>query len=183
MGRVKRRLAAELGWTAATGFYRQTATAVVRRLARDRRWRTVLAITPDSDADGAFRWPATVPRMAQGPGDLGAKMARALASRPPGPVVLVGTDIPALSARHIDQAFRSLAGHDAVFGPARDGGYWLVGLHHGRRLPDLFADVRWSTEYALADTINNLAPGQSHALIATLDDIDTPADLAAWRQL
>ncbi|WP_425283593.1 DUF2064 domain-containing protein [Methyloceanibacter stevinii] len=47
---------------------------------------------------------------------------------PPGPVVLVGSDIPRISRAHIAEAFRLLGNADAVFGPAQDGGYWLVGF-------------------------------------------------------
>ena len=61
---------------------------------------------------------------------------------------------------------------DVVFGPARDGGYWLVGMKRRPRFTDPFRGVRWSTELALADTVANLEPGQTHTLLETLEDID-----------
>jgi glycosyltransferase A (GT-A) superfamily protein (DUF2064 family) len=94
--------------------------------------------------------------------------------------VLVGSDIPGLSRDDIAAAFRALGRADAVFGPAEDGGYWLVGL--GPRRPARpFAAVRWSTRYALADTLTNFA-GRRVALLRTLRDVDTAADLAAIRR-
>jgi glycosyltransferase A (GT-A) superfamily protein (DUF2064 family) len=68
-----------------------------------------------------------------------------------------------------------------VFGPAEDGGYWLVGQRRLRALPDLFRGVRWSSPHALADTLANLAPGQTHALVATLTDVDDGGAYARTR--
>lgn len=122
-------------------------------------------------------WPARIPRIPQGQGDVGQRMARLLRSLAPGPVVIVGADIPSVTPRHIASAFEALGGAASVVGPAKDGGYWLVGLRHGGRVPaGLFDNVRWSSADALADTIPTLpAPV---ARIATLRDVDTAADLA-----
>jgi hypothetical protein len=74
------------------------------------------------------------------------------------------------------------AGAPAVFGPARDGGYWLVGFGPRRRPPAPFAGVRWSTGHALADTLRNCRGGpRPPALVRALRDVDTAADLAALR--
>ncbi len=173
-GAVKRRLAASIGAAAALRFHRLALQSLVRRLAPDRRWCTVLCATAAS-----YRWPRGVPRVDQAPGDLGRRMARAIAAMPEGSVVLVGSDIPDIGPAHIAHAFRALAARDVVFGPARDGGYWLIGVRD-RALPArLFAGVRWSTPHALADTIANLPPGCSHALVDTLSDVD---DESAWRR-
>ena len=174
LGRVKRRLAAEIGDMAALRFCRLTTESTIRTLARDPRWRTVLAVTR-----GAFRWPRGVRRIPQAGPDLGARMANAMRSVPGGPVVLVGSDIPCIAPRHVARAFRELAGHDAVFGPAADGGYWLVGVRDRALLRGLFRAVRWSTAHALADTVANLPPGRTYALVDVLQDVD---DAAAWRR-
>jgi glycosyltransferase A (GT-A) superfamily protein (DUF2064 family) len=107
-------------------------------------------------------------------------MRRALAQCPPGPVVLVGSDLPALRPLHIAEAFRLLGRHHVVFGPATDGGFWLVGVRRAPFLPDLFGPVRWSSPYALADTLANLPARISVGFAATLDDVD---DDASWRRL
>ena len=99
----------------------------------------------------------------------------------PGPWSSSAPDIPDLRPHHVEGAFRLLGRHDAVFGPAADGGYWLVGLRRGPCLPGLFTGVRWSSQHALADTLANLAPGRTSALLETLDDIDDGAALRRWR--
>ena len=112
--------------------------------------------------------------------DLGKRMRRALAACPPGPAVLVGTDIPALGPEHIAEAFRLLGKHDLVFGPAADGGFWLVGARRSPRLPPLFGRVRWSSPYALEDALANLPRSVSVDFAARLEDVD---DAAAYRRL
>jgi uncharacterized protein len=168
LGTVKRRLAAEAGQRAALRFHASSLHRVARELARDRRFATILAVTPD----GA-RLRVPVPVVPQGRGDLGARMARALARARR--AVVVGCDIPDLASADVAAAFRALGRADAVFGPARDGGYWLVGL--GPRRPSRpFRAVRWSTRHALADTLANFRHRRV-AFLRTLADVDTAADL------
>jgi rSAM/selenodomain-associated transferase 1 len=170
LGAGKKRLARDIGAVAALRFERLMLARSLRRLGRDRRWTLVLAVTPDRAAN---RWRGQCHVVTQGRGDLGERMRRALAASPPGPAVLVGSDIPALTAAHIAAAFRLLGRHDAVFGPARDGGFWLVGARH--RMPD-FGAVRWSSPHALQDTLANLPKSLSVGFAATLDDVDDGAD-------
>ncbi|KAF0117989.1 MAG: hypothetical protein FD149_939 [Rhodospirillaceae bacterium] len=167
LGTVKTRLAADIGAVAALGFQRTLFAGTLYRVGRDRRWRTVLAITPDRSRP----WPRGWVHFGQGPGDLGQRMARAMRMQPPGPVVIVGCDIPALRRHHIAAAFRALGDHDVVFGPATDGGYWLVGVRRRPRFCDPFRMVRWSSPHALADTVANLA-GKRFVFMETLDDVD-----------
>jgi glycosyltransferase A (GT-A) superfamily protein (DUF2064 family) len=170
LGAGKKRLARDIGAGAAVGFERLMLAQSLRRFGRDRRWDLRLAVTPDG---AARRWPGA---MVQGRGDLGMRMRRALAACPPGPKLLVGSDIPGLTASHIAAAFALLGRHDVVFGPASDGGYWLTGCRY--RLPD-FGQVRWSSPHALADTLANLPKSLSVGFAATLDDVD---DGAAYRR-
>jgi len=180
LGRGKRRLAAEIGALAAWRFYRQALATVLRRLARDPRWVLWLAVTPDRAA-GQRGWPIRTRRVGQGTGDLGRRMKRALGGCPPGPAVLVGSDIPGIRAGHIADAFRSLGRHDVVFGPAGDGGYWLVGVRRTAALPArMFDGVRWSTRHALCDTLASLPPGTKVGAVATLEDVD---DADAYRRV
>lgn len=180
-GRVKTRLARDIGAIAATWWFRHQTRALIRRLARDPRWTTELAVAPDRAA-GARHWPAHVARRPQGPGDLGDRMGRVLRGAPPGPIAIVGGDIPGIRSGHIAAAFRALGRAEAVLGPAPDGGFWLIGLRRGgRAIPaGLFRGVRWSSADALADTAASLAPlTVGHA--ATLADVDTGADLTQLR--
>lgn len=180
-GRVKSRLAAGIGAGPALAVYKRLLARTLRRLGRDRRWTTVLAVTPAREARRPGRWTRGLPVIAQTPGDIGVRMATAMAAVPPGKVVLVGSDIPEIGRGHIAAAFRALDDHDAVFGPADDGGFWLIGLAPSLRDAPLFAGVRWSSEHALADAQASLPLGSRVARVALLSDIDHGADLARWR--
>ena len=180
LGSGKRRLARAIGDVATVRFERMMIALLLRRLAADRRWRLRIAVTPDKARRQAGRWRRGVEVTSQGGGDLGIRMRRALIACPQGPVVLVGGDIPALGARHIAAAFRLLGQHALVFGPAEDGGFWLVGARCGPRLPSLFERVRWSGPFALADTLARLPRRVSVGFVDRLEDVD---DGEAYRRL
>lgn len=174
LGQVKTRLAAGIGDEAALAFYRQTLADVLLRLDGGGPWRTELAVTPDATAGEAHLWPAPVPRVPQGPGDLGARMHRFLAqASASAPVAIVGSDIPDLTARHVARAFEALRHRDLVLGPAADGGYWLIGASVAPPA-EIFAGVRWSTAHARADTLRN-AVALRVALVDELEDVDDQA--------
>jgi rSAM/selenodomain-associated transferase 1 len=175
LGTVKRRLAREIGDRSALRFHHAMLRRLLRSLRSDRRFATVLAITPDH---ARARWPVQVRVVGQGRGDLGARMARALARDHRAAVI--GCDVPGVTADDIAAAFRLLGRADAVFGAAEDGGYWLVGF--GPRRPACpFARVRWSTPHALADTLENFR-GYRVAFLRTLRDVDTAADFTFWKE-
>jgi uncharacterized protein len=176
LGAVKRRLAREIGARAALRFHLATLTRLTRALTADRRYRTVLAITPDH---ATLRLPVRVARIPQGRGHLGARMHRAFRRFPRSRVALIGCDIPDAGPADVRAAFRALGSAQAAFGPAVDGGYWLVALSP-RRPARPFASVRWSSEHALADTLANFV-GMRVAMLRTLHDVDTAADLRRLR--
>jgi rSAM/selenodomain-associated transferase 1 len=171
-GRGKRRLARDIGDLAALRFERLMLARLLRRLGRDGRWHLRLAVAPDYARHRKRLWPREVPITGQGRGDLGERMRRTLAACPPGPALLIGTDIPALGPQHIAEAFRLLGRHDVVFGPAMDGGFWLVGARRSPCLPPLFGKVRWSGPHALEDVLANLPPQVSVGFAARLEDVD-----------
>ncbi len=90
-------------------------------------------MSPDRDASGGYGWPAGLARLPQSPVIL-ASAWRAT----PGPVVIIGADIPEITPDHIGRAFAALGRSDAVFGPAADGGYWLVGLKRRPSIREIF---------------------------------------------
>ena len=181
LGAVKRRLAADIGEIAALRFYRDATDRLLRRLGRDRRWDTILAVTPDRAARGVSFWHPELARIGQGDGDLGARMGRILAAEGAAPVAIVGSDIPDLAPRHVAAAFAALRGADLAFGPAADGGYWLVGRRPGLPTRGLFEKIRWSSPHALADTCANVPPGRRIALLDVLEDVDDGEGYARWR--
>lgn len=114
----------------------------------------------------------------QGEGDLGARMHRALvrnlASHPR--ALLIGTDAPRLCAAMLRAAAQALLTHPAVFAPASDGGYVLVGL--SQAAPALFDGIAWSTSEVMAQTRERLDRlGMTRIELPTLDDVDEPEDL------
>ena len=173
LGKGKRRLAAGIGPVQALRFQRVSLALNLRRLGHDPRWRLWLAATPDRSGP----WPDRLGIVAQGGGDLGERMGRVAKALPPGPVVIIGSDVPRIARRDIAAAFHALGGSDAVFGPSPDGGYWLVGLSRRPRFIDPFGAVRWSCEHTFADTLANLA-GAKVARVRARDDVDDAASLA-----
>ena len=175
-GRVKTRLGRDIGMVAAAWWYRHQVGRLIRNL-RDSRWRIVLAISPDQAAMNVQIWPRDLIRIPQGNGNLGDRLKRLLRSMPQMPVCIIGSDIPAISRDSIWSAFRALGAADAIIGPSTDGGFWLIGLNKTRPVANhIFRGVRWSTEYALEDTMTILS-GLSIAQTARLTDIDKASDL------
>ena len=167
MGRVNTRLAHDIGPTRATQFHRHMVNKTLTTLSRDRRWKTLAAITPDR-----ANIQAPCPIIGQGRGDLGARMEHLLA-RNTGPTIVVGTDIIGLNTDIIGQAFKALGNHDLVFGPATDGGFYLVGCKH-RPPKNLFAGVPWSQANTLARTLSGLVDYKV-AQLAECSDVDNGA--------
>ncbi len=95
--------------------------------------------------------------------------------------MLIGSDIPDARPDVVRAAFRILEERRAVFGPATDGGYWLVGLAHARAAPGLFEGVRWSSEHALTDTLRNVSGPRGYGLAPIRGDVDDEAALLRWR--
>jgi hypothetical protein len=183
-GAVKTRLGASIGMGRAAALFRIMTIRTIAQ-ATSRQWRTVLAVEKRCEKGGWRRlWPKVLARASQGEGDLGARMARIFAAAPKGPALIVGADAPGLRARHLREAFSALRRVDAVFGPAQDGGYWLMGLARrgpmARCAPDLFKGVRWSSRHALEDTIARLPEGLRIARLETLRDVDEADDLQAF---
>lgn len=178
IGVGKTRLAAELGRTEAWRINR-ALQAHTMWVAHDGRWRTLLCVTPDNAVRERFAvWPCGLPRVAQGSGDLGARLARPLARRRR--VAIIGTDCPDLARAHIDTAFAALKRKPFVLGPAHDGGFWLLAARSGRAAARAMVGVRWSSAHAAADVLRNL--GQANvALLPMLRDIDVAADWSAYR--
>ena len=175
-GRVKTRLGRDIGMTTAAWWYRHQVSRLLRNI-RDPRWDITLAVSPDRAGLASRVWPSDLHRTPQGKGDLGKRMARAIRKTRPGPVLLIGSDIPAIRRHHLARAFDALGPADAVIGPAPDGGYWLIGVRSRHILPHhAFRGVRWSGPHARSDTLNTL-PGLRIATAAELADVDTAADL------
>ncbi|MGI9481402.1 MAG: TIGR04282 family arsenosugar biosynthesis glycosyltransferase [Hyphomicrobiales bacterium] len=177
-GLVKTRLAREIGTAEALRTYRAMLGETVRNLGRDERWQTWLAVAPDISAFSNL-WPPYVGLIRQGGGNLGDKMQRIFDCLPPGPAIIIGSDIPRVKPGEIAQGFKTLGNCEAVLGPAPDGGYWLIGLSRRIRVERPFSGVRWSSAHARADTLANLA----HINVGYARerrDLDTVSDYMDW---
>lgn len=175
-GRVKTRLGRDIGLVPAAWWFRHQTRKLLRRL-EDPRWQIVLAVSPDVEGLKSRVWPAHLPRRTQGRGHLGDRMARMLALSHGGPACVIGADIPSIGRKHIAEAFKALGNHDAVLGPAHDGGYWLIGLKHPSRQPKGFLQgVAWSTKHAMVNSIATM-PDYRIATVTKLRDVDTVDDL------
>jgi glycosyltransferase A (GT-A) superfamily protein (DUF2064 family) len=176
LGQGKSRLARDVGRVEALRINRGMH-ALTMRATLDPRWRTHLYLTPDGSHRIAL-WPRHVPRASQGEGDLGARLARALAQRRC--VAVVGTDCPAMTRAHVASAFRALRRKPFALGPAEDGGFWLLAARDGAAAARAMQGVRWSTPHAASDVM--LALGAHNvARLALLRDVDTIADWRAYR--
>lgn len=114
---------------------------------------------------------------------LGQRMAHVFAKHGPKPLLLIGTDCPALGTTHLHQAALALcSGIDAVFITTEDGGYFLVGLR--QPCPEIFAGIDWSTTRVMAQTRRRLSEqGLRWQEVATLWDVDRAEDVSRWRAL
>ena len=188
-GAVKTRLAAGVGDAEALRIYRELGARVCGALAALGGCARTVAVTPDDALDEAAAWLGDAWRYApQGDGDLGARMGRQLRLAFAGgadAAVVVGTDCPDVDAPIIESALAALAGADVVFGPALDGGYYLVGARRDAAGDDparLFDGVPWSSPRTLEANLRRVAAlGLRHALLPPLRDVDTAADWAAWQ--
>ncbi len=187
-GRVKTRLAAAIGDDTAAAVYRELAERTLAMAAAARDAGVVDAVElwcdPDADRPAFARWGERygATRRVQDRGDLGARMRHAIAdARKRGmAAIVVGTDCPALDVGYVARACSALDSHDAVFGPAEDGGYVLVGL---ARDLDVFTGMPWSTPGLMSATRARLRELQATtAELPTLFDVDTAADLERYRE-
>jgi uncharacterized protein len=175
-GKVKTRLARSIGDEAALVVYKRLLEHTREITSKVRAKRFVYY---SSWIDGHDGWDQSkYEKQLQSGMDLGQRMANALSRvlQDVGTAAIIGSDCFELTADIIDQAFAVLEHHDAVIGPARDGGYYLLGITQFH--PELFAGKQWSTGTVYQDTVTDLsALGLSYAALPVLSDIDDIDDL------
>jgi len=125
LGRAKTRLAATEGIVHAKRLYRMMVARVLRRVEYP-KWRTLLAVTPPSALGRVKDWNG-FSQVAQVSGSLSPRLAACFARK--GPTIVIGTDSPQIRAQDIADALKLLKRHRVVFGPASDGGFWLIGAN------------------------------------------------------
>jgi uncharacterized protein len=178
-GRVKTRLAPLLGEEEAARLHAQLVRRALRTAVDAGLGEVELWCAPDESHAffGECRERFGAPLHRQVGGDLGERMRHALdAGTGRGErVLLIGSDCPAITPDHLVQAAAALPAHDAVFTPAEDGGYVLVGL--ARAVPCVFEDVAWGGDAVMATTRERLAAaGARWWEMPPLWDVDRPDD-------
>ena len=177
-GKVKTRLAKEIGEDKALEIYKKLLQKTIETAAgvsnADRQvWYSEYADHHDFIDPSLFR-----KKMQQGK-DLGERMENAFATlfaEGYSHVVIIGSDCPDLAAEQIDHAFTLLGSYPLVVGPARDGGYYLLGMN--RLHQSLFDEIPWSTKQVLQETLSRAEEaGLGVGMLAPLSDIDTLEDL------
>jgi len=184
-GYAKTRLIPTLGARAAARLHRQLTLRTLAT-ARDADLGPVtLWCAPDTHQRffRALRRRCELELRSQPEVDLGGRMAQVFAASAGRPLLLIGTDCPALGAEHLRQA--ALALHstvDAVFITTEDGGYFLVGLK--QPCAELFAGIEWSSARVMAQTRDRMsALGLRWQEVARLWDVDRAADVSRWHAL
>lgn len=182
-GQVKTRLGREIGDAEACVAYRELLTELGASMHSI--GKGVVQFSPgDGQADLAPFFPPHWKFLAQSEGDLGARMLNALEQafeRGATRAAIIGSDCPYVTSADIEEAWRRLDHADAVFGPAEDGGYWLVGARRLHR--DMFRDIAWGASVVLQQNVERCAQlGLSVELLRTLHDVDTLAEWNRYRE-
>ena len=174
LGKVKTRLAKEIGDKEALAVY-QKLLQITIEAAKGCRADVRFYFSNSIDEN---IWPGDQSKIQSGV-DLGEKMKNAFQdgfSAGFERIVVIGSDLPDISAELIDKSFQSLSLMDTVIGPASDGGYYLLGIK--KMITELFENVNWSTSKVLETTLERLTKKkESYFLLETKNDIDTMEDL------
>ena len=188
-GKTKTRLIPALGPEGAAGLQRKMTEHAVRTHQAIRDLSIELRFVGGSH-DQMEKWLGKDVRYREQSGnDLGERMADAFQtafSEDPDRIVITGIDSPEITGGILQAAFDALKRHDLVLGPATDGGYYLIGMRRTaalKALPEIFLNVDWGTDRVLESTRSKIAKLKlGCALLAPLDDVDRPEDLAAWER-
>jgi rSAM/selenodomain-associated transferase 1 len=180
-GQVKSRLAAVLGQDAALELYQKFVLDILSSIEKSGVPCVVFHHSPDSGEIVKNWLGGRLPCLPQEGRDLGERMERAFrrafsegASR----AVLVGSDIPDLPPELLNDALASLSENDAVIGPAKDGGYYLIGFRSETFFPDIFRGIEWSTDTVFSRTLQIFERAhQKVSLLPPWRDVDTIDDL------
>jgi rSAM/selenodomain-associated transferase 1 len=180
-GRVKTRLAAALGDDAALDLYRNFVLDILDTFENEGSPYSIFFYPPDAKAL-IFGWLGQHRQYLPQEGtDLGERMKNAFTrvfQEGQDRAIIIGSDMPDLPARLLNEALESLVTHDCVIGPAADGGYYLIGFAKAGFRPTVFDNIAWSTERVFAETMLRLEHDGARVHVLPLRrDVDTIDDL------
>ena len=185
-GRVKTRLAKQVGQDVAADLYRNFVADILAILkSLDVNFQIVF--DPDDSKDQFQQWLGKeysyIPQVGQ---DLGQRMKNAFSqafSDGFDRAVLIGSDSPDLPGKYLELAFGTLDINDVVIGPSSDGGYYLIGFTRKTLLPEAFEQISWSSDKVFEQTVNILKQHKQNLyLLPQWHDVDTLADLKSFLQ-
>ena len=176
LGRCKTRLAETIGDENALKIYKKLLSHS-HQITKDLPVDKFLYF--DTQTDKNLEWEGNYKIAYQKQTDLGGRMEQAFADlfgQAYYKVIIIGSDCIELKTEIINDAYRQLNHYDVVIGPAKDGGYYLLGLNNPT--PELFKNIEWSTNTVLADTIKTIQNlGLTYSFMPVLSDIDIEEDL------
>ncbi len=182
LGRVKKRLAADLGDQRALAAHEELLQRVITQTSGG-DYQVDLWLTSLSKQLPAWLSDAASALHEQGVGDLGQRMQQAMTPTLTDGrrCVLVGSDCPGIDRDYVLAAFAALQRSEVVFGPAEDGGYGLVGMK--RLVPEVFAEEHWGDARVLERArARAISAGASVALLPEIYDVDTPSDWQRYKR-
>jgi rSAM/selenodomain-associated transferase 1/rSAM/selenodomain-associated transferase 2 len=183
IGEVKTRLAKTTSEKFALGFYKSCAENIIRKIKKIPQLNQFIFYSSKEDKDDVIKWlGSNYFFSAQEGNDLGSRMKSAFEkvfSTGTQKVIIIGSDIPDLSAEIINKAFAYLDGSDVVIGSSKDGGFYLLGMK--KMYAELFEGIEYSTAKVFSETLSRIKELKlSCKLLPELQDIDTEEDLIRW---
>ncbi len=183
LGEVKSRLAKTTSDKFALGFYKSCAENIIKKIKNIQHLNRFIFYSNKKDKDDVIKWLENKFFFsAQEGSDLGSRMKNAFEkvfTTYAEKVIIIGSDIPDLSAEIINKAFEYLSYSDVVIGPSKDGGYYLLGIK--KMYAELFEGIEYSTSTVLSETLIRIKLlNLSYQLLPELQDIDTKQDLREW---
>ncbi len=180
-GQVKTRLAAEIGAGHAAELSKRFILDLLQTLS-SRDWEIQMALYPwERKAEMSAVVGEKYVLVSQQGRDLGERMGHVfiqLFAEAFQEIIMIGTDAPDLPAEFVVEAFSALADHDAVLGPACDGGYYLIGFRRGVFSPQLLDGLPWSTPEIFVQQLKRLREQNLQVyILPPWQDVDTLADL------
>jgi rSAM/selenodomain-associated transferase 1 len=189
LGKVKTRLAADLGEERALAIYEAMLHDLLGSIGFSTPELEIECLWPPTPAaNGASLRRAFAPHAVamQTGSNLGDRLSMAFSERfffhKTQTIIAIGADDPLLPRTLLDRAFALLDSVEYVIGPARDGGYTLIGCRAASYEPEIFQDIDWGTPSVLATTLAKIAAtGRTLALLPERYDLDTAEDLEQFR--
>lgn len=183
-GKVKTRLAKDIGAERAANIYKSLAEKIIRKTSHN-SYKQHIFYTPFSKKEEIQKWLINSYRFYPQKGeDLGQKMFNAFLevfNRGFRKAICIGTDVPHLTRKIIIEAFAKLEKNETVIGPSTDGGYYLIGMT--KSMEEIFSNIDWGTDRVLSQTIDILKElDLNYSILDEIPDIDNIEDLRLYRK-